>query len=271
MKTLPKRNQPAAEWLAETFEQTKDDIEIETHDGDGVDVQSKTTVSDILKDGWSITDKAGVVYRIAMHKSFSDWKWPEVKSKLGIKLPVPSFQPDKKDLEEAVLHRLKHSLEQKKKLGTVISEGSEPARQEYVSAFLYDVAEPYCDKLQIGREEEGDRQLFGTYAHGPVEYLVRLREASTVVVVIEVKVSEIDQGRAQCYMQLHAAAEATTIPQGKALYGFVTTAASWLVIKYDGDKFFESPKFAISDTMPWEQVKEVATSLNWVLATQSNF
>ncbi|CAJ0839152.1 10212_t:CDS:2 [Entrophospora sp. SA101] len=80
----------------------------------------------------------------------------------------------------------------------VIAGNNEATKDKFVLPFLVIAASTFRGRIKIYPQYD----VSGTYGCGPLDFCIHLDE--DIICVVEVKKSDIDQGVAQCMMQLHA-------------------------------------------------------------------
>lgn len=110
-----------------------------------------------------------------------------------------------------------------------------------------------------------ESEIDGVDSHGPVEFVVK--DGDFVVVIVEVKRQDLEQGRAQLLMQMKCAQENQVVLahnwfyvclrcffQGGLAYGFVTTGDIWYPIHRDHTgEFLEAPRLLLDPRDPKEE------------------
>ncbi|CAH1763907.1 5883_t:CDS:2, partial [Entrophospora sp. SA101] len=86
----------------------------------------------------------------------------------------------------------------------VIAGNNEATKDKFVLPFLVIAASTFRGRIKIYPQYD----VSGTYGCGPLDFCIHLDE--DIICVVEVKKSDIDQGVAQCMMQLHAFFEVST-------------------------------------------------------------
>jgi len=215
-----------------------------------------------------------------LRTSFSKWRWSKVCAFLGIS---PQDTPTLWDVESArdkidndsaqfvddVLRNMKDDIE----LCGEMSTGHETKKVLFAyyplkTVLLYlkrtrasDASYP----LKLGIET----QISGDDAYGPVEFVVF--EKNLIVSVIKVKRDDLEQGKAQLFMQLYTVLQSRptqTDGQKGCVTGFVTTGHSWIPFFYDGNKFQQGREVIVDPLAPKKsQVEELLATISVVVTT----
>jgi hypothetical protein len=98
------------------------------------------------------------------------------------------------------------------------------------------------------------------YSHAPVVYIV------------EAKKGDIDQGRAQLYLQLKICYEIAKQEEKWEfpIYGVISTGMIWIFIKYDGNHWVESNPILVSDVGDSENIKKVVEMFYKIIHLQND-
>jgi hypothetical protein len=108
------------------------------------------------------------------------------------------------------------------------SSGLESKRNDFVSPILINVIDENIDKnIKLFKEE----QIKGEFVGGPIEYVVK--NDKKIIVIVESKASDTDQGRAQNLMQVYNAYILNLnnkAPDSHVVYGIITTGFIWEII-----------------------------------------
>ncbi|CAG8609386.1 23755_t:CDS:2, partial [Cetraspora pellucida] len=145
----------------------------------------------------------------------------------------------------------------RRKLEAFQTINNEPTVREFTSPFLT-TAVVILKKDQHNLKLNAEINLQGSRGFGPVDYSIE--SDVMLVIVIEVKKEDFNQGTAQAFAQMHSAVEAlekkrkldqTDFEEGKfpvMMYGIVTSAREWVFIRWVGDS--KKPKIAMTTQLP---------------------
>ncbi|CAO3644786.1 unnamed protein product [Cunninghamella echinulata] len=152
--------------------------------------------------------------------------------------------------EEDVIEYLSKVLIKLTKSYGVADEGNESKRHEFVSAVIYNIVAEYYDRNVVIKIEE---QIEGEDDKGPVEFVIA--HDKLILVIVEAKKQDWDQGRAQLLIQLYNAYIKNIklgAPKDLVIYGIVTTGYSWEFIWCKGNSI-SNTNFKSSITWKYEQ------------------
>ncbi|KAI9300831.1 hypothetical protein BJ944DRAFT_291400 [Cunninghamella echinulata] len=156
-----------------------------------------------------------------------------------------------KVIDEDVIEDISKALIKLTKAYGVADEGNESKRHEFVSTVVYNIIAEYYDKNVIIKKEE---QIDGEDVKGPVEFVIV--HGKLILVIIEAKKQDWDQGRAQLLMQLYNAYIKNIklgAPKDHVVYGIVTTGYSWEFIWCKGNDINNNNNIKSSITWKYEQ------------------
>ncbi|GES95590.1 hypothetical protein GLOIN_2v1571020 [Rhizophagus clarus] len=144
---------------------------------------------------------------------FSSWTFPQIKTLFGltadsyIDLPRPAFSRNWCGANEAT-------------------------RREFISSVLHGVSSCYDGEVKVCPEYE----LSGSHGKGPVDWVIKIGD--TIIVVIEAKREDINQGVGQNTIQLQASSQRNKKKRTynealreDVMYGIVSTGVNWVIIK----------------------------------------
>jgi hypothetical protein len=190
----------------------------------------------------------------------NEWKYEEVKKLFNIE-----FIPSSRFVEHACNGKVleKHTKiakdicsiwQHKIKVMGPLTSGPDLQR----NLFIGDLLCLSISKLKIKatlRIESNPSSMFNR----PVEFVVSI-DMQSVLLIVETKRDDIDQGRAQLLMQLYGCLKENS---GFNVFGFVSNAASWTPIVYTKDgKFFEGDTLSVSALHP--EASEIANIVRLV-------
>ncbi|KAI9305355.1 hypothetical protein BJ944DRAFT_69495 [Cunninghamella echinulata] len=143
-----------------------------------------------------------------------------------------------KDTDDEVIGYISKSLIIVTKAQGIVNEGNETKRKEFISIIINSiVAEYYDKKVKVLTEES----IEGEEVKGPVEYVIVHKKY--ILIIIEAKKDDFEQGRAQLLMQLYNAYIKNIkngAPYNHTVYGIVTTGYSWEFIWCKGNSNINS-------------------------------
>lgn len=169
-------------------------------------------------------------------KGYAQLSYEKVLTYLGIE-SQSLFSKDEdipeKDVTEEVYDDVSKNLIKLTKALGIVDEGNEHKRHDFINTIIYNiVAEYYDKKVKILREEQVD----GEDVKGPVEFIIV--NEKFILIIIEAKKQDWDQGRAQNLMQLYNAYVENIkkgAPKNHVVYGIVTTGYTWEFIWCKGN------------------------------------
>jgi hypothetical protein len=183
-------------------------------------------------------------------KSFSKWKYEEVKKLFDLEnIPSSQFVEDacknKVVAKHAKIAKAICSI-WKDKINVMGPLNTGPELQR--NLFIGDLLCLSLAKLKIKATLRIEAKISSIFANGPVEFVVVSIDRKSVLLIVEAKRDDIDEGRAQLLMQLYGSLKHNT---GFNIFGFVSNAASWTPIVYTKDrKFFEGETLSVSPLKP---------------------
>ncbi|CAO3610377.1 unnamed protein product [Cunninghamella echinulata] len=143
-----------------------------------------------------------------------------------------------KEIDNEVIGHISKNLIALTKSYGLANQGNESKRQEFVSTIIYYIIAQYYDKNVMIKKEE---QIDGEDIKGPVEFVIV--HGKRILIAVEAKKQDWDQGRAQLLMQLYNAYIKNVklgAPKDHVVYGIVTTGYSWEFIWCKGNGINDS-------------------------------
>lgn len=204
-------------------------------------------------------------------KSFSKWDLTTVLQRYDSPERLSPFEIVPLPLDTDNHKMLMTRLGWKEKVYSPINIGLEAERNEYISEFLGVVVLANTSgtcTLRIRREY----LLKSSIGKGPADFFIHTiqpKRQLPVLVVVEAKQSRMDQGQAQCMLEMEAAF--LKLPnQCRHIYGVVTTAERWMFLRFDGSEFCQfTPEFLILDVSTHEeQIRLCSEFLNRLVHEQ---
>ncbi|KAI9307868.1 hypothetical protein BJ944DRAFT_237507 [Cunninghamella echinulata] len=138
-----------------------------------------------------------------------------------------------KEIDNEVIEQISKSLIGLTKAYGMVDEGNEYKRQEFVSTIIFKIVEQYYDK---GVKLKREKQIEGEDIKGPVEFVIV--RGKLILIVIEAKKQDWDQGRAQILTQLYNTYTENIklgAPKNHVIYGILTTGYTWEFIWCEGN------------------------------------
>jgi hypothetical protein len=117
-----------------------------------------------------------------------------------------------------------------------LGQGNESSRTKFIDSIVGETILTF--KLSNIIRVETQRTLSGEETQGKVEFVfsANVRPRIPMILLIQAKKGDFDQGRAQCYMELHNATQ-MNIKRNEnydfPLYGIITNSLTWIFVKYD--------------------------------------
>ncbi|KAI9302617.1 hypothetical protein BJ944DRAFT_232875 [Cunninghamella echinulata] len=149
-------------------------------------------------------------------------------------IPKSSYQNLKSIIGSAIVDRAQG----------IVNGGNEFKRKKFVDTIILSVAAKYHDKkVKVLTEESVE----GEDVRVPIEYVIVFKKY--ILIIVEAKKDNFDQGRAQLLMRLHNAYIkniTNEVPTNHTIYGIVTTGDLWEFIWCKGNDNIN----AISDVRP---------------------
>jgi len=233
-----------------------------SNDGD----ESISSDSDYRSRGASISGKR----RKKAYKSFSQRSWDEVCKLLGIVRVVQGdIIPNVAigDLSNIVCEVL--STWNKRSLLLEFPGHNESESEDYVMDVLLSVV-PHGESLGIRKRYPVKAEEYGR----PVDIAVYALTPSKMpaVYVVEVKKSDVDEGRAQLYPQLKLCYELSKKEEDweHPIFRAISTVKEWVFVRYDGKKWVESEPLAITTAHDQTGVQRVVEVLYKVIHHQNS-
>ncbi|KAI9303363.1 hypothetical protein BJ944DRAFT_241519 [Cunninghamella echinulata] len=138
-----------------------------------------------------------------------------------------------KDINNEVIKKIAENLIIVTEAQGIVNEGNESKRKKFVDVIILRVVAKYHDKkVKLLTEEI----IEGEDVRGPVEYVMVHKKY--ILIIIEAKKDDFDQGRAQLLMQLYNAYIKNIkngAPKNHIIYGIVTTGNLWEFIWCKGN------------------------------------
>ncbi|RIB20845.1 hypothetical protein C2G38_2178271 [Gigaspora rosea] len=230
-----------------------------------------------------------VTVRVEGMKAYSEWNLSEITRTLFGEMwdsidAIPKFDKNelpksKKEIEvpDGFFNEIRRKLEAFQTIN------NEPTVREFTSPFLT-TAVVILKNKQHNLKLNAEINLQGSRGFGPVDYSIKSDDM--LVVVIEVKKEDFNQGTAQAFAQMHSAVEAlekkrkldqTDFEEDKfpfRMYGIVTSAREWVFIRWIGDS--KKPKIAMTTHLPCpfdgdlSRAKEILEYIIGILESQIN-
>ncbi|KAI9301853.1 hypothetical protein BJ944DRAFT_242899 [Cunninghamella echinulata] len=149
-----------------------------------------------------------------------------------------------KDIDTEIIGYISKNLITVTKARGIVNEGNESKRKKFVDAIILSVAAKYYDrKVKVLTEES----IEGEDVKEPVEYIMVHKKY--ILIVIEAKKDDFEQGRAQLLVQLYNTYIKNVkngAPKNHTVYGIVTTGDLWEFIWCKGNDNIN----AINDVKP---------------------
>jgi len=200
-------------------------------------------------------------------QSFSKWRLPQVHALFEIEKNVPvsdllsDFTVDFANMPQefqGAVRRVHENWSLMEEHQTGITGAPEAQRNHFIHFMLIAALSslPLRRTLQLHCES----RLSGTFAQGPVEFLLKERQA--VVLVVEAKKEDFAQGEAQVLMQLYEARHTLKKETSgiKNIFGIVSTAVDWIpyVFNIKDQSFFKGTRVLteIEQLPRWERKKQ---------------
>jgi len=174
-------------------------------------------------------------------QAFSSWTFARVKTLFGLKADsydtLATFEAGVADTPEEHRTVVLNELLRRNKVFPAIAGANEATRSEYISVVLSGVASLFDDVTICPQYE-----LAGSHGKGPVDWAIKSND--TIIAITEAKKEDLNQGVGQNVIQLQAAHQRNRKRtrdeadlEKEVLYGIVTTAIDWVIIKVisDGD------------------------------------
>ena len=105
-------------------------------------------------------------------------------------------------------------------------------RCKFISSVLHSIASCYNGEVKVCPEYE----LSGSYGKGPVDWVIKIGD--TIIIVIEAKRKDINQGVGQNAIQLQALFQRNKKKRTynealreDVMYGIILTGVNWVIIK----------------------------------------
>ncbi|GBB96163.1 hypothetical protein RclHR1_00270009 [Rhizophagus clarus] len=169
---------------------------------------------------------------------FSSWTFPQIKTLFGLTadsyIDLPRFDGElanTTDYEKILGHDLE-DIAMKHKTCIHVTSANEATRREFISPILHGVAFCYDGEVKVCPEYE----LSGSHGKGPVNWVIKIGD--TIIVVIEAKREDINQGVGQNAIQLQASSQRNKKKRTynealreDVMYGMVSTGVDWVIIK----------------------------------------
>ncbi|GET01662.1 hypothetical protein GLOIN_2v1705536 [Rhizophagus clarus] len=182
-------------------------------------------------------DLASVIWTQGF-KPFSSWTFPQIKTLFGLTadsyIDLPRFDGElanTTDYEKILGHDLE-DIAMKHKTCIHVTSANEATRREFISPILHGVAFCYDGEVKVCPEYE----LSGSHGKGPVNWVIKIGD--TIIVVIEAKREDINQGVGQNAIQLQASSQRNKKKRTynealreDVMYGMVSTGVDWVIIK----------------------------------------
>ncbi|KAI9309054.1 hypothetical protein BJ944DRAFT_246058 [Cunninghamella echinulata] len=165
-----------------------------------------------------------------------------------------------KEIDEETIEDISKNLIKLTRAYGVADQGNESKRQKFVDVVIYNIVAKYFDKKVKLKSEE---PIDGEDVKGPVEFVIV--RGKLILIAIEAKKQDWDQGRAQLFMQLYNA-YISNIKLGASkdhiVYGFVTTGYSWEFIWCKGNNINDTGDIKSNITWKYEEkFNPIETSL----------
>ncbi|RIA93591.1 hypothetical protein C1645_735445 [Glomus cerebriforme] len=133
---------------------------------------------------------------------------------------------------EKILEHILEDIAMKHKTCIHVTSANEATRREFISSVLHDVASCYDSEVKVCPEYE----LSGSHGKGPVDWVIKIGD--TIIIVIEAKREDINQGVGQNAIQLQALSQRNKKKhtynealREDVMYGIVSTGVDWVIIK----------------------------------------
>ncbi|CAG8792454.1 6171_t:CDS:2, partial [Gigaspora rosea] len=233
--------------------------------------------------------QVSVTVRVEGMKAYSEWNLSEITRTLFGEMWSSIDATPKLNKNELPKPKREIKIpdgfydEIRRKLEAFQTINNEPTVREFTSPFLT-TAVVILKKNQHNLKLNAEINLQGSRGFGPVDYSIE--SDGMLVVVIEVKNEDFNQGTAQAFAQMHSAVEAlekkrkldqTDFEEGKfpvMMYGIVTNAREWVFIRWIGDS--KKPKIAMTTHLPCpfdgdlSRAREILEYIIGILESQIN-
>ncbi|CAO3638912.1 unnamed protein product [Cunninghamella blakesleeana] len=176
------------------------------------------------------------IFKYENRKGYAGLGYQKVLKYLGInsnKLFSKNEDISMEDIDDKVVTKITENLIFLTNVLGIVSEGNEAKRRRFVDAIIMNVVDTYRDKnVNILLEE----LIEGEDVKGPVDYI--MVNDKYILIVIEAKKDDFEQGRAQLLMQLYNAYIKNIengSPKNHTIYGIITTGELWEFIWCKGN------------------------------------
>ena len=173
-------------------------------------------------------------------KPYSDWTLPAVRGLFGLaeNASFPAFSCGSIPPTAESLTQLKNELKLRIMNTPFIIGSPEASKSLYTYSYLISAVENFKKQFHVMPEEKID----GPHGTGPVDYMIKSVTSDEIVGVTEVKKDDMEQGIAQCAIQLESvvdnyrkrkAEEIEEVNQGRPgrAFGIVTDAEKFIFLK----------------------------------------
>ncbi|KAI9303466.1 hypothetical protein BJ944DRAFT_268359 [Cunninghamella echinulata] len=196
------------------------------------------------------------IFKYDYKKGYSGLSYERVLSFLGIKNNILFSKDediDEKEINNEVIKRISTLLIILTRAFGIVNSGNESKRKEFISTIIYNVVNEYYEKnVEILKD-----YIDGDDVKGPVEYVIVHNKY--ILIVIEAKKDDFDQGRAQLLMQLYNAYIENIkngAPNNHSIYGTVTTGYTWEFIWCKGNDNIKDVK-DVRSNMIWHYKQQI--------------
>ncbi|CAO3650218.1 unnamed protein product [Cunninghamella echinulata] len=201
-----------------------------------------------------IQETTANIFQAVKKREYSNLSFEKVVEYLGIDYMILFTNIDNiptKEMDKNVIERITEQLVILTKACGAANEGNEFKRQEFVFTVIVNIIAQYYDKnIKVKRE----KQIEGEDIKEPVEFVIT--RGKLILIVIEAKKQDWEQGRAQLFMELYNAYIKNIkfgAPKDHIIYGIVTTGYSWEFIWCKGKDINNNNDIKSSLTWKYEE------------------
>lgn len=204
--------------------------------------------NDLIKVAWSSYYRTSLeLFVETPQQAFSNWSFHLLRDALKLNASswdtLTEFQGQRCDVSQYQQNIDFVVVELIRRQATLpyIPTASKAARRELISCVLHGVAYCFNGKIKVVPEYE----ITGSFGRGPVDWAVLMGDK--IIVITEAKKDDIEQGISQNTVQLHSAIQRNFKLRSSGehtsteLYGIVTTALEWFIIKVIETDSVEEP------------------------------
>jgi hypothetical protein len=199
--------------------------------------------------------------------------WREIKELFGIVQVVQGhIIPDAPDIIPDNLQNIMQEILWKWNQRASLFEfpgKNEDEREDYVKDILLSVVPKggnlaITTQYPVKNKEYGDPFDIVIYALTPSEM--------PVIYIVEAKMNDIEQGRAQLYPQLKVCYELAKKKENwdNPIYGAISTVMNWVFVRYNGKKWVELEPLAVNTPHDQAGIQKVVKVLYKIILHQQN-